>query len=94
MRGEAIEASKRGFNPRARAGRGFTVIVRYFDRTGFNPRARAGRGLLYVVALRQGGWVSIHAPARGAASDCCRAYTLIVSFNPRARAGRGWAIME
>ena len=67
---------RRGFNPRARAGRDAERNGRDDQAHGFNPRARAGRD-------EQGkgcapvDYVSTHAPARGATMRiplCCRIY--------------------
>ena len=57
---------------------------------GFNPRARAGRGMRRPSNLTSILAVSIHAPARGAASGWRSHLYAGVGFNPRARAGRGF----
>ncbi len=54
-----------GFNSRAREGRDYRPAVRSSRWPSFNSRAREGRDRCWSCRFRRG-WVSIHAPARGA----------------------------
>jgi len=75
------------FNPRTRAGcdhqlEANNIPYIKFQSThpcGVRPKQMAGVGIVKVV--------SIHAPVRGATSNCCRAFTKRHCFNPRTRAG-------
>jgi len=53
------------FNPRARAGRDYFIVLFIDIIVNFNPRARAGRDVESRTA-RISQLISIHAPARGA----------------------------
>ena len=55
------------FNPRSREGSDFGKIMKYLSEVDFNPRSREGSdyngGDKCII-----GYISIHAPARGATS--------------------------
>ena len=74
------------FDPRPRAGSDKCWESEYNHLIGFDPRPRAGSdGRL--PQLLCGDDVSIHAPARGATTDCQRINSRPYSFDPRPRAG-------
>ncbi len=72
---------------RPRGARRQSHLRSHQDQARFNPRAREGRDA-GIFEQNNSGWVSIHAPARGATSTGVRQSPIISCFNPRAREGR------
>jgi len=76
------------FNPHARVGRDYLLIIIYEVLLYFNPHARVGRdGRVDRISGRIV-TISIHTPAWGVTTQCLLCALLRADFNPHARVGR------
>ena len=76
------------FNPRSREGSDLMHLLPFWEAgLYFNPRSREGSDFERVIAGVDWGWISIHAPARGATGNAPNQVKRSLYFNPRSREG-------
>ena len=75
------------FNPRTHTGCDLFYSLSCYTHPSFNPRTHTGCDPYLMQRLSVEGYVSIHAPTRGATFRNIVMLTLKISFNPRTHTG-------